>query len=103
MHQHPDTFEARARAVLAGEENQQKLIELLALRRAQQDYFASLSEGISTHNRERPSANALNAKYNEFLQEIAELVGAAAYQDLFDFPPGTVIKLVDESQYPNAA
>ncbi|MCH8620416.1 hypothetical protein [Undibacterium sp. TS12] len=103
MDRHIDTFEVRARSVLSGKSNQHKLRKLLELRRAQQNYFSSLSDNLDAKRIAQPSASELNAKYNEFLCAVAELLGPESFQTLFDFPPGTKVKLVDEAQFGKAA
>ncbi|MBC3906235.1 hypothetical protein [Undibacterium umbellatum] len=103
MNRHVDTFETRARSILSGKSNHHKLNKLLELRRAQQSYLHSLSDKIDSEKISYPSAEELNAKYNEFLSQAADLLGPAAFQSIFDFPPDTVVKLVDESQLKSAA
>ncbi|MFZ6778352.1 hypothetical protein ACO0LD_16120 [Undibacterium sp. Ji83W] len=98
-----DTFELRARAVLAGKANERKLSKLLELRRTQRSHLTTLSENIDSKKVQSLNADELNAKHNEFLAQALEILGPNTFQTLFDIAPGTVVRLVDESQLATAS
>jgi len=85
-----DDFEARARTVLKGQD--QKLKSLLELR-AEMQSFISRTRDISTNL----SAESLNARNQERLDEAARLLGPDAFKQIFGYPPEERIYLVDPS------
>jgi hypothetical protein len=83
----PDDFEKRARAVLGHESP--LLGPLLALR-AQAIAQKRLMAGAVV-----PDAATLNAHNQVMLDQAAALLGPQKFQEIFGFPPGTQIPLVD--------
>ena len=91
----PDDFEARARRVL--EEQDPKLLSnLLALRADTRRFAAQQWPGGAA-----PSAEALNARNQHFLDEAARLLGPDKFKGIFGFSPDEKIQLVDPTiQHP---
>jgi hypothetical protein len=85
----PDDFEQRAREVL-GPENT-KLNDLLRLRGSVQQFSSQAWPGVAP-----PSAEALNARNQHMLDEAARLLRADEFEQIFGFPPGQKIDLVDK-------
>lgn len=84
-----DDFEEHAREVL-GRDNPELLSSLLALRAQVNDYLGQKIPGV-----EAPSAETLNARNQHLLNEAARLLGAERFEQVFGFPAGEEINLVD--------
>lgn len=86
-----DDFEEHAREVL-GREDSELLSKLLALRAEVNAYLGQKIPGV-----EPPSAETLNARNQHLLGEAARLLGAQRFEQVFGFPAGEEINLVDPS------
>lgn len=86
-----DDFEERAREVL-GRDNPELLARLLVLRTEVNGYLARKIPGI-----EPPGPAALNARNQHLLDEAARLLGPELFEQVFGFPAGETIDLVDPS------
>ncbi|MEW9805509.1 hypothetical protein ABUE31_05870 [Mesorhizobium sp. ZMM04-5] len=86
-----DDFEEHARAVL-GRDDPELLSRLLALRAEVNSYLAQKIPGV-----EPPDAETLNARNQHLLTEAARLLGAERFEQVFGFPAGEAINLVDPS------
>lgn len=83
-----DDFERRAQEVLA--EDPDKLMELLRLRTEFQNFAALKRPGAGV-----PSAAVINARNQEFLNEVGRILGAERFERLFGFHLGQEANLVD--------
>ena len=87
----PDDFEERARAIL-GKSSPQQLDQLLKLRAESQSILSQKrTEAV------RPSAEELNARNQQVLDEAAKILGAEKFKELFGHSPDERINLVDPS------
>jgi hypothetical protein len=89
----PDEFEARAREALGGSDPD-ALAKLLALRVEAQRSIAIQPPGATL------SPEALNAQNQRMLDEAARILGAQKFEEIFGFPPGAKIDLVDPTIKP---
>jgi hypothetical protein len=89
----PDEFEARARQVL-GDSDPETLAKLLALRVEAQRSVAIRPPGAPL------SAEALNAQNQRVFDEAARILGPRKFEEIFGFPPGAKIDLVDPTIKP---
>jgi hypothetical protein len=85
----PDDFEMRARQVLQ-ERDPMLLAKLLALRADTQRFAAQQWPGVMP-----PSAEALNARNQHFIDEAARLLGREKFREVFERSPDPRIHLVD--------
>jgi hypothetical protein len=85
----PDDFEARAKEVL-GPDNT-KLHDLLRLRAGVHQFAAQAWPGTG-----QPSAEALNARNQDLINEAARLLRPDEFSKIFGFSPGEKIDLVDK-------
>lgn len=85
----PDDFEARASEVLGP--GNTKLHDLLRLRGGVQQFSAQPWPGTG-----QPSAEALNARNQNMLDEAARLLSPDEFEKIFGFAPGEKIDLVDK-------
>lgn len=88
----PDDFEIHARDVLA--DQPELLSKLLSLRGQVHTFAATPIPGISP-----PPAEMLNSRNQHLLDEAARLLGPKKFQEVFGFPAGEKINLVDPSLY----
>ena len=86
-----DDFEEHAREVL-GRDDPELLSKLLALKAEVQGYLGQKIPGV-----EPPSAETLNARNQHLLDEAARLLGPGRFEQVFGFPAGQEINLVDPS------
>lgn len=86
-----DDFEEHAREVL-GRDDPSTLARLLALRAEVTDYVAQKIPGTMP-----PGAETLNARNQHLLDEAARLLGDDRFEQVFGFPAGEKINLVDPS------
>jgi hypothetical protein len=87
----PDDFEDHAREIL-GRDSPELLAKLLALKTEVQSYLAQKIPGIQP-----PDAETLNARNQHLLNEAARLLGPERFEQVFGFPVGERINLVDPS------
>jgi hypothetical protein len=87
----PDDFEDHAREIL-GRDDPELLAKLLALKAEVQVFLAQKIPGIQP-----PNAETLNARNQHLLDEAARLLGAERFEQVFGFPAGERINLVDPS------
>jgi hypothetical protein len=86
-----DDFERLAREILSPSEYEQ--VRLLRTR-----FQADLPGSARLNLQSRPgprAAAAINRSLNEYLQQVASLVGRKKFQLLFGFPPDQTIDLVN--------
>lgn len=84
----PDDFEVHARTVLSGDPD--LLSRLLALRGEVRSLAAHPMQAAAP-----PSAEFLNMRNQYMLEEAAKVLGPAKFEEVFGFPAGQTINLVD--------
>jgi hypothetical protein len=90
----PDDFEERARKVLTTRDPK-LLSDLLALRTDVHRFAAQRWPGV-----EAPNPEALNARNQHLLDQAAIVLGPEKFREVFGFPPGEQINLVDPKMKP---
>ncbi|WKZ85974.1 hypothetical protein N5B55_03185 [Ralstonia pickettii] len=91
-----DSFEAHARAVLAGKSKEAKLKKLLKRRKA---YVAATVEVRS--KKTIPTAESINSRVDEFLQGCLEILGPEDFKRVFQIDPRHRMNLIDPIVYDN--
>ena len=85
-----DDFEAHAREVLGNEP--EMLARLLTLKGEVHAYAVQTLPGFTA-----PRAQTLNARNQHLLDQAAILLGPQRFEEVFGFPPGEIVQLVDPS------
>jgi len=88
-----DEFEKTARAVLS--DDPQQLQALLALREEASRRTSQFHALADTTKGRTPTADELNAVYNDFCKQAAKLLGDKRFEQIFGVPAGADVNIVD--------
>lgn len=92
--QDPDDFDAHVREVLRGLATDPEINDFLSKR---QDFMKRIA--VISNQLTLPTAQVLNAEYNEFFKKAAQILGPANFERVFEVPPQDDLSIVDPRIY----